>query len=607
MWQGPVATGIGAEVRAHAAFGLLSHEYVTAVREAADAALLAGLPGTVLPALRRAAAEHPLDEPLLSRLILALAADTRRAEALSTYREACARLAGELGIDAGPQLREAHRTVLLNDPGTAATDLSRTDLAETGAVTSEADETGPGSADPRTPPVPAPAQLPHDLPTFTGREPELDETLGPLTGERAPAETVVISAIGGMAGIGKTTLAVHWAHQVADRFPDGQLYVNLRGFDPSGAVMNPAEAVRGFLDTLGVPPERVPHGVDAQAALYRSLLAGRRFLVLLDNARDTDQVKPLLPGTPGCLTIVTSRNQLSGLVAAHGARSLTLRPSTPTRPAPSSPGGWAPRASTPSPGPWPRSPLCAPDCRSPWPASPPARPPTPTSRCRRSPPNCARHTAVWRPSPAPTPRRTSARSSPGPLAAALPRPPGSSGCSPCIPAPTSGRGRPRRTSCARNPAAADEPTGVRLSTNTLPAGTPSTTCCVPTPPNSSAPRTPRRTRRGRAAAVRALSAHRPRGRSAARPARGPDAAGAARSRASPSRSPTTPPALAWLTAEHAGCSPSSTRPRAPSHDRLACSLAWSSSPSSTGAEPGTTGRSSGRPRSMPPSGSGTRR
>ncbi|MEU0818067.1 AfsR/SARP family transcriptional regulator [Streptomyces mirabilis] len=326
LWQGPVATGIGAEVRAHAAFGLLSHEYVTAVREAADAALLAGLPGSVLPALRRAAAEHPLDEPLLSRLILALAADTRRAEALSTYREACARLAGELGIDAGPQLREAHRTVLLNDPGTAATDLSRTDLAETGAVTSEADETGPGSAGPRTPPVPAPAQLPHDLPTFTGREPELDEALGPLTGERAPAETVVISAIGGMAGIGKTTLAVHWAHQVADRFPDGQLYVNLRGFDPSGAVMNPAEAVRGFLDTLGVPPERVPHGVDAQAALYRSLLAGRRFLVLLDNARDTDQVKPLLPGSPGCLTIVTSRNQLSGLVAAHGARSLTLRP-----------------------------------------------------------------------------------------------------------------------------------------------------------------------------------------------------------------------------------------------------------------------------------------
>jgi tetratricopeptide (TPR) repeat protein len=136
----------------------------------------------------------------------------------------------------------------------------------------------------------------------------------------------VISAIGGMAGIGKTTLAVHWAHRVADRYPDGQLYVNLRGFTPSGAVMRAGEAVRIFLDALGVPPERVPHGVDAQAALYRSLLAGRRFLVLLDNARDTEQVRPLLPGTPGCLTIVTSRDQLSGLVSAHGAHTLALRP-----------------------------------------------------------------------------------------------------------------------------------------------------------------------------------------------------------------------------------------------------------------------------------------
>ncbi|XES00055.1 tetratricopeptide repeat protein [Streptomyces sp. S1D4-11] len=171
-----------------------------------------------------------------------------------------------------------------------------------------------------------PAQLPLDLPTFTGRRAELDEVLAPLSSEGRSAETVVISAIGGMAGVGKTTLAVHWAHRVTDRYPDGQLYVNLRGFDPSGAVMRPDEAIRGFLDTLGVPPERVPHGLDAQAALYRSMLAGRRFLVLLDNARDSDHVRPLLPGTPGCLTIVTSRNQLSGLVAAHGAHSLTLRP-----------------------------------------------------------------------------------------------------------------------------------------------------------------------------------------------------------------------------------------------------------------------------------------
>ncbi len=106
---------------------------------------------------------------------------------------------------------------------------------------------------------------------------------------------VVISAIAGTAGVGKTTLAVHWAHQIADRFPDGQLYVNLRGFDPIATAMDPAETIRRFLDVLDVAPQRIPGGVEEQVALYRSLLAGRRMLLVLDNARDTDQVRPLLP------------------------------------------------------------------------------------------------------------------------------------------------------------------------------------------------------------------------------------------------------------------------------------------------------------------------
>ncbi|MET8446845.1 BTAD domain-containing putative transcriptional regulator [Streptomyces sp. NPDC005209] len=320
LWQGPAATGIPAQARAHAAFGALDDEYLAAVKETADAALRAGLPDAVLPRLREAAAGSPLDEPLLARLMLALAATGQRAEALTTYHAVSGRLADELGIDPGPELRDAHAAVL-RDAAVPAAAAPGAAEARSGGGTAATGHVGPGAT-----PLPAPAQLPHDLATFSGRRAELDEVLALVSSDARSAETVVISAIGGMAGVGKTTLAVHWARRVMDRYPDGQLYVNLRGFDPSGAVMSSDEAVRGFLDTLGVPPERVPHGLDAQAALYRSVLAGRRVLVLLDNARDTEHVRPLLPGSPGCLTIVTSRNQLSGLVATHGAHSLNLRP-----------------------------------------------------------------------------------------------------------------------------------------------------------------------------------------------------------------------------------------------------------------------------------------
>lgn len=166
-----------------------------------------------------------------------------------------------------------------------------------------------------------PAQLPGDVFGFAGRGTELDR-LDDLLAERATA--VVISAISGTAGVGKTALALHWAHRVADRFPDGQLYVNLRGFDLSGQTVDPAAAVRGFLYGLGVSPDRIPANRDAQTALYRSLLASRRMLVVLDNARDTEQVRDLVPGGPGCLAVVTSRNDLVGLIAKEGARPLSL-------------------------------------------------------------------------------------------------------------------------------------------------------------------------------------------------------------------------------------------------------------------------------------------
>lgn len=166
-------------------------------------------------------------------------------------------------------------------------------------------------------------QLPAGLAGFVGRFGQLRELEELLSADDRP-KTVVISAISGMAGVGKTALAVHWAHTVADRFPDGQLYVNLRGFDPGDAAVMPARAVRGFLDALGVLPQRIPADTDAQAALYRSLLDGRRMLVLLDNARNADQIRPLLPGSRGCLVVVTSRDRLTGLIATDGAHSMLL-------------------------------------------------------------------------------------------------------------------------------------------------------------------------------------------------------------------------------------------------------------------------------------------
>jgi tetratricopeptide (TPR) repeat protein/transcriptional regulator with XRE-family HTH domain len=198
---------------------------------------------------------------------------------------------------------------------------------------------GHGGAARTAPPVPAslpgqPAraapdgqvlrQLPAAVAYFTGRAAELATLtglLGPAAVGRAPA---VISAIGGTAGVGKTALAIQWAHQVAGRFGDGQLYVNLRGYDPSGTPVAPEAAIRGFLDALGVPPERIPPDPAAQAGLYRSLLAGKRMLIVADNARDEAQVRPLLPADPGSLVLVTSRSQLAGLAAAEGARLISL-------------------------------------------------------------------------------------------------------------------------------------------------------------------------------------------------------------------------------------------------------------------------------------------
>ena len=166
-------------------------------------------------------------------------------------------------------------------------------------------------------PAGIPRQLPPDTASFVGRVADLGR-LDALLGDNG------IAVITGSAGVGKTALAVRWAHRIAGAFPDGQLFVNLRGFDPDGMPMEPATAARGFLDAIGVPPQHIPAAPDARMALYRSCLSGKRMLVILDNARDAEQVRGLLPGSPGCLAVVTSRNQLTGLVAVDGARPLAV-------------------------------------------------------------------------------------------------------------------------------------------------------------------------------------------------------------------------------------------------------------------------------------------
>ena len=184
-----------------------------------------------------------------------------------------------------------------------------------------------GRAGPRAARLAAPVvprQLPAGVAHFAGRTAQLAELRAWMQAAGSSDEAVRVLVIGGTAGAGKTALAVHWAHQSAAEFPDGQLYVNLRGFDPSGTPVAAADALRWFLGAFGVTEEQIPDSVDAQAALYRSVLADKRVLVILDNARDAGQVRPLLPGSPSCLVLVTSRARLPGLAATEGARLLPL-------------------------------------------------------------------------------------------------------------------------------------------------------------------------------------------------------------------------------------------------------------------------------------------
>jgi DNA-binding SARP family transcriptional activator len=304
LWRGTPLYDVPSDtLRAEAVPGL-REIWFTALERRLDLDLDAGRHREIIGELRDLTADYPLREELWRQLMLALYRSGRRAEALEAYRAVSRGVRGQLGLDVGRDLADLHQAIL-------AADASLVQPATTPAQAPS-----------------APRQLPSDLPDFTGRAADLagldglaarvlEEAAG--TGGQRP---IVISAIDGTAGVGKTALAVHWAHRIEHLFPDGQLFLNLRGYGPERPV-DPLDALEHMLRSLGVPAARVPDGVDARSALLRSELTGRRMLIVLDNARDSDHVRPLLPGGD-CLVLVTSRRRLGGLSAREGARHLSV-------------------------------------------------------------------------------------------------------------------------------------------------------------------------------------------------------------------------------------------------------------------------------------------
>ncbi|MCG8915742.1 tetratricopeptide repeat protein [Actinokineospora sp. PR83] len=288
LWAGPPGGGLAA-LAGNPAVTAAVREWLSAVLAHGEAALAAGEPAVAVPLLSRATAEAPLDESLHALLIRAHHATGDRSAAAAAFHRVRKGLAAELGLDPGPELTAAYSEVLAGRPAAAARVV---------------------------------AVVPKQLPPACGSFVLRDEVLAELDAVVADGDRgVPVAVVDGTAGVGKTTVVVHWAHGVADRFPDGQLFVDLRGFGP-GAPLDPADVLAGFTEVLGVPAG-ASSDLAARTGLFRSLLAGKRVLVVLDNARDADQVRPLLPGTAGCAAVVTSRSRLPGLLVG-GARAVAV-------------------------------------------------------------------------------------------------------------------------------------------------------------------------------------------------------------------------------------------------------------------------------------------
>lgn len=330
LWWGEPLTDWSAG-RGHPRIVALNRMRAAVVCDYARTAFRSGAHRQALPHLEQLAARDPLDETAHALLMLALAGSGQQAAALAVFDGVRARLDELLGIRPGAQLSEAQMQVLRQEVPLALPDRVVTVSISTVLDTATLDTATPPASIPTSQASPTERVVPRQLPNtprhFCGRADELKALTDMLDEARDGAQrgAVAIATVDGTAGIGKTALALAWAHQAADRFPDGQLYADLRGFDPAGAPeATPADVIRRFLDAFAVPPERIAPDLETQAALYRSLLADRRVLIVLDNAASAEQVRPLLPGSSSCVVAVTSRRRLTGLVVGEGAKALSL-------------------------------------------------------------------------------------------------------------------------------------------------------------------------------------------------------------------------------------------------------------------------------------------
>jgi DNA-binding SARP family transcriptional activator/tetratricopeptide (TPR) repeat protein len=337
LWRGPAAAGLESQLIQGIALAL-EEERLAALECCIELELSLGRHHELIAELSTLVRQYPFRERLRVHQMLALYRSARQADALESFAQARRLFRDELGLEPGPELAALQRSILAMDAGLAAYRQAPRGLVEELApepgielreLHQQVLAAGPALKLPEpasaaaVPHAAVPRQLPAAVEQFTGRDDELAELTARLRPAGRAPRTVVISAIGGTAGVGKTALAVHWAHQASEHFPDGQLYVNLRGYDP-GQPVPPGDALAGFLRALGVPGQDLPAELDERATRFRSMLAGRQILVLLDNAGSVEQVRPLLPGTPGCAVLVTSRDALVGLVARDGARRLDL-------------------------------------------------------------------------------------------------------------------------------------------------------------------------------------------------------------------------------------------------------------------------------------------